>query len=144
MLAIGTNFIILVKSEHEYDLTGIDEISISYLGNAISTLEQYDGNGSYKVAMFKAIRAANDVVRGGEREFIRFFLKRACCTCLKATYSVIKKSHPIRMGVCFTCDQSKELRSLMLCGHCKVSQYCCRECQAADWPNHKVLCSKIP
>ena len=143
MLAIGTNFIILAKSEHEYDLTG-NLVFMSYLGHAISTLEQYDGNGSYKVAMFKAIRAANDVVRGGEREFIRFFLKRACCTCLKATYSVIKKSHPIRMGVCSTCDQAKELRSLFLCGHCKVSQDCCRECQAADWPNHKVLCSKIP
>jgi hypothetical protein len=124
-------------------LEGINTVNF-YLGYAISTLEQYDGNGSYRVTMFKAIRAANDVGYGGERELIRFFLKRVSCTCLKATYSLIKKSQPIRMGVCFTCKQSKELCLLMLCGHCKVNQYCCRECQAADWPNHKILCLKIP
>jgi len=68
----------VTAAAQEVDLTGIDEISMGYLGHAITTLEQYDGNGKYKVAMFKAIRAANDVVHGGEREFIRFFLKRAC------------------------------------------------------------------
>jgi MYND finger len=28
------------------------------------------------------------------------------------------------------------------CGRCQVASYCCRECQAADWPTHKAECQQ--
>jgi hypothetical protein len=113
-----------------------------YLAQAISVLE-HNGNGEegFSLGMsIISIRAVDDLRCEGEREIIQFFLKRIFCCCLKATYAQIKESHPIRIGQCFTCKQSQKLSSLMLCGRCKSTQYCCRECQADDWPEHKVWC----
>ena len=115
-----------------------------YIAHAIFIFEQYNGNGDdgFIVASCKAIRVEHDLRCGGEREIIRFFLKRIPCSCLKATYSQIKKSQPIRIGECFTCNQSKKLSSLMICRRCNIGQYCGRECQAAHWPKHKGLCNR--
>jgi hypothetical protein len=136
MVAIGVNITL------DEDNLGMNYFHLAaYLGQAIFALEQYDGNGD--IAIFKAVRVLCDFRGGGPREFIRFFLKRISCSCLKAKYSMIKKSLPIRMSECFTCKQSKELRSLMLCERCKSIQYCCKECQVADWSIHKGLCKVI-
>jgi hypothetical protein len=132
MLVIGVNFIIFDnKVKHPL-----------YIAHAISVFEHNgDGQEGFIVGVYKAIRVEHDLRCGGEREIIRFFLKRISCSCLKATYSQIKESHPIRMGGCFTCKQSKKLSLLKLCGQCNIVQYCCKECQAAHWPKHKGLCN---
>lgn len=31
-------------------------------------------------------------------------------------------------------------KQLSKCGRCLLAYYCCRECQVADWKNHKALC----
>lgn len=31
---------------------------------------------------------------------------------------------------------------LMKCGACKSVYYCSRDCQIADWKNHKLVCNK--
>ena len=130
MLAIGVNCIMY---RFAYPL---------YIAHAISILEHNgDGQNGFTLALCKEVRVEHDLRCGGEREIIRFFLKRISCSCLKATYSQIKKSHPIRMGGCFTCEQSKKLSLQMLCGRCNIVQYCCKECQAAHWPKHKSLCN---
>jgi hypothetical protein len=138
MVAIGVNITL-----DEDNLGENYFVLAAYLGQAIIALEQYDGNGDYNIAIFKAVRVLSDFRGGGQRERIRFFLKRIPCTCLKAKYSMIKKSQPTRMSECYTCQQSKELRSLMLCERCKSIQYCCKECQAADWSIHKDVCKEI-
>ena len=33
--------------------------------------------------------------------------------------------------------------ALKPCAGCRVAQYCSRECQKADWPNHKIMCKKL-
>ena len=43
-----------------------------------------------------------------------------------------------KMHDCQGCD-SKLASSL--CGRCRKVHYCSRECQTADWPNHKKSCS---
>ena len=34
-----------------------------------------------------------------------------------------------------------EVQKLRLCSGCGNTKYCCRECQKADWKNHKKVCS---
>jgi hypothetical protein len=135
VVSIGTNIIL-----------GIDNrIKLAYLAVTIATMEQYNGNGEdgFALAIWQGSFMAEDLLGGGEREIIRFFLKRISCTCLNAKYSLIKKSIPTRICGCSICKQVKVRSSMMLCGRCKIRQYCCEECQAADWPNHKTTCRQI-
>jgi hypothetical protein len=138
LVAMGTNYIILDTDDHGIQLAG-------RLAITIFMLEHYNGNGKddFRLAVCKANLLAGDVKWGGEREIIRFYLKRISCTCLKAKYSLIKKLQPTRISGCVICKQIKVRSSMMLCGRCKVRQYCCEECQAADWPNHKTICRRI-
>ena len=138
LVAIGTNFI-LDTIDHDFKDACLLAITISLLGH-------YNGNGNdgFYFAIMKASLVVDDLRCGGEREVIRFYLKRISCTCLKAEYSLLKKSQPTRICECFTCKKVKVRSSMMLCGRCKARQYCCRECQAADWPIHKGLCRSIP
>jgi hypothetical protein len=125
LLAIGTNIILSTDNRNKsYDNNG-------------------NGKDDFHLAMWKTNLVAEDLICGGEREIIRFFLKRISCTCLKAKYSLVKKSQPTRTSGCFTCKQVKVRGSMMICGCCRAKQYCCEECQAADWPTHKVLCRSI-
>ncbi|XP_067932265.1 ubiquitin carboxyl-terminal hydrolase 19-like [Watersipora subatra] len=44
---------------------------------------------------------------------------------------------------CAHCKKPKgEVKSLRKCSHCQTIEYCSRECQKADWPEHKKACSK--
>jgi hypothetical protein len=48
-------------------------------------------------------------------------------------------SSSIRCGYCAKADVI-DGDTLKRCGKCKAIRYCSRECQAADWPNHKKVC----
>ncbi|KAJ9628346.1 hypothetical protein H2204_009321 [Knufia peltigerae] len=46
---------------------------------------------------------------------------------------------------CFYCgciQQDINPRSLLKCGRCKQAWYCGKECQKANWKNHKLICHK--
>ena len=63
------------------------------------------------------------------------------CDCLVP----LLKSNPayksaMRLGVCDVCSKVQSLAKLYLCGRCKSSNYCSKECQKADWPEHKECC----
>jgi hypothetical protein len=112
----------------------------------IMLLESYNGEGDdILAAMFRSGMplTLSDLQHGGEKDIIRFFMKRTTCSCLKERYKQIKISHPKSKSRCDNCHQVKDRRSIMLCGRCKVCQYCSIECQEADWPKHKVdVCDK--
>ena len=113
----------------------------------IMQLESYNGEGDdLLAAMFRSgmLLTLSDLQHGGERDIIRFFMKKTTCSCLKERYKQIKISHPKSKSRCDNCLQIKDRKSIMLCGRCKTSQYCSIECQAADWPKHKVeVCDNI-
>lgn len=43
-------------------------------------------------------------------------------------------------GICHGCNKGTYLNILKKCGTCKDVSYCSRECQKADWKEHKPKC----
>ena len=73
------------------------------------------------------------------RDLLKLYSKRITCSCLKKMYSNARKALP-KVGSCGSCDKVMERSSLMVCSKCRVHQYCCKECQVAIWPKHKIIC----
>ena len=76
------------------------------------------------------------------RDLLKFFRKRITCSCLKKMHLEVRKSEP-KIGLCEHCNDMKERRLLMVCSRCMVSQYCSRECQVAESPEHREMCDKF-
>lgn len=77
-----------------------------------------------------------------KRELAKFFTRRNGCSCLKQKYKDIKADQP-KKGQCAKCSEVKDRAKLMLCQGCKVTNYCSKKCQRADWANHKQYCRTI-
>ena len=83
-----------------------------------------------------------DAIRGCERTTVKFYHERSQCSCLDKHRRMAAKTQK-KMGKCNNCRQAKERSSLMLCGCCKCSQYCSRQCQTAHWQQHKEECKML-
>ena len=80
-----------------------------------------------------------DLLQGGERDVIRYFYKRAKCSCLKEMWKKVKAEPKI--GMCMQCNERKERNDLMVCGACRIHQYCSKSCQREAWPLHQETCT---
>ena len=72
MVVIGTNFI-LDTDDHGIKLADL-------LATTISAMEHYNGHGKINLAICQAYIVVDDLRCGGEREVVRFYLKRISCT----------------------------------------------------------------
>lgn len=53
-----------------------------------------------------------------------------------------KQKKNLKQVVRYRCGHCDNLSPQMhKCSVCKIARYCNRECQRADWPKHKTLCS---
>lgn len=76
-----------------------------------------------------------------ERTIIKWYYKRASCSCLGDAY---RKSKILpKVGHCFNCNERKAKSELKVCGVCRRANYCSIKCQESDWPSHKLLCKTI-
>ena len=55
-----------------------------------------------------------------------------------AARSLLDKKNPASEDSCGNCRQADAKQR---CSKCKKVRYCNRDCQAADWPRHRVRCS---
>ena len=87
-------------------------------------------------------RALHDLNDGGsEEDTTRILSKRIPCNCLKEKHAQAKAE--TKVGMCSYCRKLMDRKELMLCGGCKIPQYCSVECQKADWTaGHKNWCLK--
>lgn len=79
------------------------------------------------------------------RTIVSFFKNRIGCKCLDAAYDKVKDMP--KMGICANihCKLPKrrvQRSKLHCCSKCRQRDYCSRECQKADWSNHKKTCGK--
>jgi len=110
----------------------------SAVGIAILLLEDNNESGDEIVMKKEIFNKYKPVVQGCYRTLVRLFCKRIPCSCLDCKYSEAKMQPKI--GICDYCNQQKERSSLMMCGGCKNVQYCSKECQREDWPQHAHDC----
>lgn len=62
------------------------------------------------------------------------------CHCSQECWSITFKALKKRK-LKFTCSYChKVITNLLRCGKCRVIHYCSRECQKADWKEHKAVC----
>jgi hypothetical protein len=45
--------------------------------------------------------------------------------------------------VCNWCGTSAECAALLTCVKCGVARYCSKDCQKADWKEHRKVCSEL-
>ncbi|KAL9187046.1 hypothetical protein ACHAXT_010766 [Thalassiosira profunda] len=83
-----------------------------------------------------SIDTMRNLLENTEREANKFLSKRIPCQCLDERYKQLKETAP-RTGICSNCRETKRCKDLMLCTRCRLTQYCSRECQTADWSRHK-------
>ena len=133
MLVMGTN---TVLSRNAIGMA-------KHLACAITTLENYDGSGEIDSTINSRVvsKKARDLLRGSDnmRDVLKFYRKRVPCSCLRDMHLEARKILP-KLGVCFCCEAVKDRALLMVCSRCRLSQYCSRECQVAQWPRHKRAC----
>jgi len=54
-------------------------------------------------------------------------------------HSEARKTTP-KLGLCWGCEKEVERTALSVCSRCMIEKYCSRECQLADWRDHKEQC----
>lgn len=69
---------------------------------------------------------------------VRYLDKHIPCDCLKHEKEKLKQQG--KVGICNACKKEAPASELLACGSCRMGFYCSRECQADDWPSHKIIC----
>ena len=77
---------------------------------------------------------------------VKFVRERIPCNCLDEKYKQVKSIK--KMGHCgnencTSSDRNVERKTMVYCANCRMINYCCRECQVADWSRHKPLCKEF-
>lgn len=139
LLEIGTNL-----------LLGTNDIILDSprdIAHAIICLEHFNGGRfEYLIRPPRVAKKVRDLYWCGSssnarRDVLKFYRKRSSCSCLKRMHLDTRKIVP-KLGQCYHCQEVKERSMLMVCGRCRVNQYCSRECQIAHWHTHKEDCDK--
>ena len=141
LLCIGTN--LLLVHDVANGLRDDQMINIAlFAAQVVVVIEKYGIAGEINLVFNTSGAKLNDLYCGGvsrRRDLLKFFSKRIACSCLKKMHLEARKSMP-KMGICYHCKVPKERASFMICSRCKVYQYCSKECQVANWPQHRDCC----
>ena len=134
LAAIGINFLL----RRDYP------ISASFAW-AVAFLDHYDEDGDFDSSAFcrqvaTKFRDLFMIENSRMRELLKFYRKRVACSYLKKEIHIEARKNLGKMGFCSNCRQTKERAMLMVCGRCRINQYCSKACQVTQWPKHKCIC----
>lgn len=132
LIRVGTNMLL---SENDAGF---------HLARVIVVIELYDGNPSSVTAINSRETQSKmrDLSIGSasiRRDALKFYSKRVQCSCLKSMHQTARETIP-KIGICMGCGKEKERVALSVCSRCMITQYCSRECQVANWPEHNEKC----
>lgn len=133
---IGTNMILTGRTHDTSNAGGFAKV--------ITILEQYNGDiiaSTYSRAAASKCRDLEYYASSNnERDILKFYRKRTACKCLKKMHLEARKCLP-KKGICSGCKHEAVRWSLSVCSKCMVTQYCTKDCQVADWPEHERNCN---
>ena len=135
---IGTNMISTGRNHNTSNAGGFAKV--------ITILEHYDCTGDIIASIYSrnAASKCRDIeyyyISNNKRDILKFYRKRTTCKCLKKMHLEARKCL-LKKGICSRCKHEAVRWSLSVCSKCMVTQYCTRECQVADWPEHEENCS---
>ncbi|EJK51292.1 hypothetical protein THAOC_29551 [Thalassiosira oceanica] len=91
------------------------------------------------VARWRAAKTGNKLIGGNRRDTVKFVAKRLPCACLKELHCAARKKLA-KVSHCHGCEKRFPRSVLFVCTGCMVVEYCSKECQMADWQDHKQYC----
>ena len=113
------------------------------VAQAIIALEHYDGRDDIDSVGNKRIVSSKwrdlGINSSEKRDALKFFRKRTSCKCLKKVHLEARETLP-KLGHCYNCQKEMERVHLSVCSRCNICHYCSRECQVAQWPEHREDC----
>ena len=107
----------------------------------ISVLEQCGTYSDKFVVEKRSIKTGNRLVDGNRRDTVKFVTKRLPCACLKKLHHAARKNLA-KVGACIGCRHQFPRSQLHVCTGCMISEYCSKECQLANWSQHKQYCGR--
>ena len=84
-----------------------------------------------------------DANHADDHTLVKFFRRRIPCSCLDEKYEEVKSITKMSLCInpkCNSPDGKVERSKAMYCSRCRSIVYCSRECQVADWSDHKPFC----
>jgi hypothetical protein len=128
---------LILQQEYDVDKARFNAANASYF-------EQYAAIASEQ-AFTVRIAKYNELCGADEHTLVSYLKHRITCSCLEKKYKEVKSIK--KMGKC--CNQlcslpnrHVERSAIMHCTRCRCAYYCSRDCQVADWPNHKECCTR--
>ena len=73
---------------------------------------------------------------------VRVLQKRIPCKCLDNLRAMFHSEGEMRSELCEVCWKVYPKKQFKKCSRCKLEDYCCRDCQRKDWPEHKQNCNR--
>ena len=134
LISATVNSVLLIKEDDEHEFLYRYLKMIGIMMANIVTLEALA-----KSKMTETSLKNHDL--GNMAQGLHFLRKRIPCNCLDAMYKKARDVLP-RIPRCsnMNCRAFTDKKELQVCTKCKTAQYCSRECQVADWPEHKHRC----
>ena len=105
----------------------------------IDALEIFGTYSDLAVAKRRADKMVHRLVFGNRRGDVKFVAKRLPCACLKELHRAAR-TKVAKVTGCIYCQKPFPRSQMCVCSGCMITEYCSKECQRADWKDHKQFC----
>ena len=134
LLCLGTNYLLVDKS-------GYTQMAAITAIVALCSQHNFDLDRT-----LASSRKNKNVIRdlfhcGFDSDTTKFYMKMIPCNCLRDKYARVKSE--MKQMVCTHCLVERERKDFLLCGGCRMDNYCSVECQRAAYPAHRSYCRRM-
>ena len=125
-----------IEGENWFHSRAQNEVSICI---SIHSLELLGTYSDLAVAKRRADKMVHRLVFGNRRGDVKFVAKRLPCACLKELHRAAR-TKVAKVTGCIYCQKPFPRSQMCVCSGCMITEYCSKECQRADWKDHKQFC----